>query len=358
MAVFQVVFLDRVPERAAVHTAVDLARATQGESAARFVNGVLRAFLRTGETQIEGDGVESLAVRWSHPEWMIERWLDEGGVQLVNAMAAANNSPAPLTVRPAGKAPDRAALIERLESEGATVHPSRFAPDAVQFEGLRAPFNAKSFRDGWWVVQDEASQLVVQLLDPQPGETLWDMCAAPGGKTAYIGRLMGGEGRILATDVHREKARKLKTLLSGKLYTVKQHDSASPVTEAVFDRVLLDAPCTGLGVVRRHPEIRWRRQPEDILERAALQASLLANAAKAVVPGGVLVYSVCSDAPEEGIEQIAPFLAQHPDFALEPPTQNSIPWAEVTDDGCLRLRPHVHGADGFFAARLRHQGTP
>ncbi len=358
LAVFQMVFLDRVPERAAVHTAVDLARAAQGEGAARFVNGVLRAFLRAGETEIEGDDTESLAVRWSHPRWMIERWLDEGGVALVDAAAAANNTPAPLTVRPAGSAPDRAALMERLEAEGATVRPAQFAPDAVQFEGLRAPFDGKTFRDGWWAVQDEASQLVVQLLDPQPGEKIWDICAAPGGKSAYMARLMGGEGRILVTDIHREKIKTLATLLKDPIYTVKRHDGMTLVTEAVFDRVLLDAPCTGLGVVRRHPEIRWRREPSDIVERAALQGALLANAAKAVLPGGVLVYSVCSDAPEEGVDQIAPFLAQNPDFAVESPSEGSIPWAQVTDGGCLRLRPHVHGADGFFAVRFRHRGAP
>lgn len=358
LAVFQMVFLDRVPDRAAVHSAVDLARAAQGDGAARFTNGVLRAFLRTGETQVEGDDVASLSIRWSHPEWMIERWLAEGGVPLVNAAAAANNAPAPLTVRPAGSAPDRAALLARLEAEGAAVEPSVHTPDAVRFEGLRAPFSGASFREGWWVVQDEASQLVVQMLDPQPGETIWDMCAAPGGKTAYMGRLMNETGRILATDVHANKTKTLSKLLTGSLYTVKRHDSASPVTEAAFDRVLLDAPCTGLGVVRRHPEIRWRRSPADIAERAHLQRTLLDNAAKAVLPGGVLVYSVCSDAHEEGRDHVEPFLTAHPEFTLEPPTTESVPWADLTEGGCLQLRPHVHGADGFFAARFRHRDAP
>ena len=358
LAAFQILLLDRVPDRAAVHTAVELARGVHGEGAARFVNGVLRALLRGGETLLEGRDAASLSVRWSHPRWMVERWLEEGGADLVEAICRANNEPAPLTIRPSGAAPDRAALIERLEAEGATVRATRYAPDGLHLEGYRGAFSGSSFRAGWWSAQDEASQLVVHLLDPQPGETIWDVCAAPGGKTNYIGRLMNRRGRLLATDVHPEKTKALAALLGDDFCAVRVHDATAPVTEAVFDRVLLDAPCTGLGVIRRHPEIRWRRSPADIESRVTLQTQLLHNAALAVSPGGVLVYSVCSDAPEEGPHLLAPFLAEHPDFTLEAPTGDGIPWSELVNEGCLRLRPHVHGADGFFAARFRRRGAP
>jgi 16S rRNA (cytosine967-C5)-methyltransferase len=162
----------------------------------------------------------------------------------------------------------------------------------------------------------------------------------------------------LATDVHPEKTKRLNTLLGDNFCAVRVHDATAAVTEAAFHRVLLDAPCTGLGVIRRHPEIRWRRDLADIADRAHLQTLLLHNAAHAVLPGGILVYSVCSDAPEEGPDLVAPFLAQHPEFTLDTPESETIAWPDLMDEGCLRLWPHVHGADGFFAVRFRRRGAP
>jgi len=356
MATYQLLFLDRIPTRAAVHTAVELARYFVGEGTSGFVNGVLRSLTRSDIAWPEGDGAEAISVRTSQPVWLVDRWLADGGVEHATAMGIAHNSPAPLTIRVAGGAPDRATLADRLEDEGAQVRPGRFAPDALHLEGHPNPFTSASFRDGWWQAQDEASQLVVRLLDPQPGERVWDACAAPGGKTRYIARLMDETGASVATDTHREKANRLGRALRDRTsVTVVHHDAGAGAPEDdAFDRVLIDAPCTGLGVMRRHPEITWRRTADDIGVRAVEQARILTAAADAVKPGGVLVYSVCSDTAEEGVRQIESFLTAHPHFTLEAPTDTRVGWGAVTDArGWMRVDPHAHGADGFFAARLR-----
>ncbi len=355
IAAYQLLFLDRIPARAAVHSAVELARASMGERTAGFVNGVLRGLTRGEAIMPAGDDAPAISIRTSTPEWLVERWLAAGGPQFAVDMAQAHNRPAPLTIRAAGDAPDRDALAERLRAEGASVHPTRFAPDGLHIEHHPAPFEGAAFRTGWWQAQDEASQLVVRLLDPRPGEQIWDACAAPGGKTRYISRLMGDDGAVLATDIHPDKASRLERALRHRpVVEVRRHDAADGAPDAArFDRVLLDAPCTALGIMRRHPEIKWRRGPADIEQRVALQRGLLDAAADAVKPGGALVYSVCSDTPEEGPEQVAAFVARHPDFALEPPASD--PTLPLEADGTLRLDPHRHGADGFFAARLRRK---
>lgn len=355
IAAYQLLFLDRIPQRAVVHSAVELARASMGERAAGFTNGVLRGLTRAEVTLPEGDDAAAISIRTSQPQWLVERWLEIGGPAHAVAMGEAHNQPAPLTIRVDGPAPDRAALAERLEAEGATVHLGQHGPDALHIEGHPAPFDGPAFRDGWWHAQDESSQLVVQLLDPQPGERIWDACAAPGGKTRYIARLMHDVGALLATDVHPAKAERLARALRDRpVVTVRHYDAldGAPLGDPGFDRVLLDAPCTGLGVMRRHPEIKWRRGPEDISRRIAIQAGLLDATAETVKPGGLLVYSVCSDTAEEGPEQVEAFLARRPDFSIERPTGER--WsALLAEDGTLRLDPHRHGSDGFFAVRLR-----
>lgn len=373
LAAYQLLYLDRIPARAAVHSAVDLARAAHGEGVARFVNGVLRGLTRDLAALPEGDAPEAISIRHSQPLWLVARWHAAHGPAHATALAEAHNRPAPLTLRVAGDAPDRDALADRLRAEGATVRATRYSPDGLHLEDHPAPFEGESFRDGWWQAQDEASQLVIHLLDAQPGDRIWDVCAAPGGKTRAIARQMG-HGFLLATDLNPLKAERLGRLLRQHAHvSVRTHDAQQPLpagalaaseatTEAAplsaadggFDRVLVDAPCTGLGVMRRHPELKWRRTEADLHARTELQRRILATAADAVRPGGLLVYSVCSDTPEEGPEQIDAFLAARPDYVLDPPPEGAVDWSPLTDGrGCLRLDPHTHGADGFFAARLR-----
>jgi 16S rRNA (cytosine967-C5)-methyltransferase len=349
LGVYQLFYLERMPERAAVHATVDLARERGGEGAAKFVNGVLRAVQREGR----GPEPTDPAVRYSHPDWLAQAFAGFLGAEEAGRLCAANNEPAPLTVRPDAPGLEREALAAEIAAEGGRVDPGRYAPEALHLHDHPGPFEGASFRAGRWVAQDEAAQLVVLLLDPRPGEAVWDACAAPGGKTRYLARRMRGEGRLWATDVHEGKVRRLAELMADHpLCEVARHDATEPPGRT-FDRVLLDAPCTGLGVVRRHPEIRWRRTPEAVAEMAGVQARALRASATAVRPGGLLVYSVCSVMPAEGPAVVDAFLAEHPEFTLEPPPSGDVDWTPVLDGACVRTWPHRHGMDGFFATRLR-----
>lgn len=355
LAAYQLLFLDRIPAHAAVDAAVDQARARGKEPMARLTNAILRKLAEKGEVPPKGDEPTALAARLSHPRWLILRWLAEGGPALAARRGAALNRPAPLTIRPDKRSLAPEVLANRLRQEGATVTRAQYAPEALHVEDHPDPFGGHAFGDGWWKVQDEAAQLVSYLVDPRAGETIWDVCAAPGGKTRHLARLMK-EGRLLATDVHPGKVDRLGRALSDIPFAnAKLHDAALPLGgPPPFDRVLVDAPCSGLGVIRRHPELKWRRQPEDLAELVAQQARILDAAAMGVKPGGVLVYSVCTDTPEEGSRQIEAFLARNPAFHLEnPPEIPGLDWAPVLDGAFLKTRPEDHGSDAFFAARLR-----
>lgn len=354
MAAYQLLMMDRIPAHAAVSAAVEQARAIAGEGPARFTNGVLRRLADARPDPPGGEALAALAVRESHPDWLIEAIAATHGSAHAAAFCAANNTPAPLTARAIGG--DRSDVIARLEAEGAEVTPGRWATGAVHITGHPAPFDGASFREGRWRAQDEASQLVVELLDPAPGERIWDACAAPGGKSLYIAERIGSEGALLATDVHASKVRKMASAFQGWPHARAESRDATlgaPSGAGPFDAVLLDAPCSGLGLLRRHPEIRWRRTPDDVAALADVQRRLLDAVAPSVGPGGRLVYSLCTVTEAEGPAQIEAFLARHPEFAIDPPEDPR--WVSLLDGPWLRTWPHVHGSDGFFAARLRRE---
>jgi 16S rRNA (cytosine967-C5)-methyltransferase len=362
LAAYQILFLDRVPDHAVLNEAVEQARVTVSPGAARMVNGVLRGLLREGEELPEGDGVVDMGVRTSHPNWMIRRWMSTGGPRLALARGNANNRPSPLMIRVNQSELSRERLLAILTAEGATVRPARIAPDAIHLEKHGRPFESQSFQAGLWRAQDEASQLVVLLLDPKPGETVWDVCAAPGGKTRYIARRMGDEGRLLATDVNPDKIKRLVEEMDDVACAEAMVYDATAALDgaAPFDRVLIDAPCTALGIVRRHPEIKWRRSNRDPANRAELQGQIIRAASKGVKPGGVLVYSVCTDTREEGHEVVMGFLADHPEFSVEVPEgQAGVNWAPmINKHGFFESNPERFDMDSFFAARLRRSMAP
>ncbi len=355
IGVYQLLFMDRVPARAAVHATVELAKARRGEAPARFVNGVLRALQRGKYSPPSDLSVPSLSIRQSHPEWLVERYIQETNLEDAEVRCQSQNRPAELTVRCPPTA-DRAAVMASLMEEGAEVSLTQWSPNGLRISGHPDPFNSSTFLQQEWVVQDESSQLTVELLGATHKESVWDVCAAPGGKTRYLCEILADGGQVFATDLSPKKLQKLAALLGGKT-EFRVHDGREPLDpERRFDRVLLDAPCTALGLVRRHPEIRWRRSNQDVLDRASLQKKILENVANHVRPGGVLVYSVCSDTLEEGPHQIEAFLKSRDDFISEQPEDGDVQWSDLCENGLMRLYPHRQGCDGFFAARLRRLG--
>ena len=360
LGVFQLLFL-RVPAYAAVNTTVALVREIAGGGAAGFANAVLR---RVADAPPEGlplpspsrDPLARMAIEWSHPRWLVERWEAEFGRETLPTVLAAHNEPGEITLRTNAFRTTREALATALDGDGITTHPARFVRLALVVEaGAGRIRNTAAFRDGLCSFQGEASQLVVDLLDPQLGERVLDVCAAPGGKATAIAERIGSSGHVVASDLRPSGARRIRdaaTRLGVRVdpLVVNAATHALPLT-ATFDRVLVDAPCSGLGTLRRHPEVRWRRTPGDITALANTQAAILARAAACVRLGGTLVYAVCTRTTEETDAIIAAFLAATPGFVAVDPTPY-LPVAVVTD-GAFRTMPFSHHLDGFFAVRLQ-----
>lgn len=363
LAIFQLTRLDRVPEFAAVDTAVELAKEVKRGAAAGLVNALLRRFLRDGKEitvpERAADLVAHLAVAYSHPPWLVRQWIDELGAADTEALLEANNAPAPTVVRVNRRRTDPDTALRALAAEGIAVRPGAFAAEALVIEPGGDPSALPGFRDGWWTPQGEASQLVVSLLDPPAGGCVVDACAAPGGKTTAAAERSGDQGLVVALDRHLSGIQHLRREAARLgLLTVRaaQADATALPLGAgwMADAVLVDAPCSGLGTLRQHPEIRWRRRAADLPALAALQARLLAAAAPHVRPGGALVYATCTITAVENAAVLDAFLASHPEFILDDPRPH-LPAAAgplIDSRGFLRTFPHRHGLDGFFAARL------
>jgi 16S rRNA (cytosine967-C5)-methyltransferase len=364
---YQLVFTGSVPDSAAVDQTVRCARAVGAERATGLVNGVLRRLARVHEKitlpELSDDPVAHLTGVLSLPPWIAERWLEIFGAEEAAQLAKASNAVPPLTARVNPLRSSRRGLIEELEPRLPDVRPCRLAPRGVVLGHRGHPARDPAFLEGRFTLQDEASQLVVTYLDPKPGERILDVCAAPGTKTTAIAEEIGEAGEIVAVD---RNVRRLRLVgrdarrLGLTNITTCEHDamrSLSPLTErGAFDRVLVDAPCSGLGTLRRNPDARWRVRPADPRRLAETQTAILRNAAAALRPGGVLVYSTCTLLPEENEMVVESLLAEAGD--LRPLPAKGAPEATRTligADGYLRCLPHLHDTDGFFAARLeRH----
>jgi 16S rRNA (cytosine967-C5)-methyltransferase len=371
LSAYQLLFLTRVPAAAIVDDAVELTRRVKKRSASGFVNGVLRALSRKrtalplpprpDDTSDRAAVLDYFAITLSHPRWLVSRWYDRLGFEAAERWLQFNNVQARLTLR-ANRlklSPDE--LTIRLAIDDVRVTHGHFAPDALIVEEGN-PLKAHGghglgLTDGWYVVQDEASQLVSLLVDPAADQRVLDTCASPGGKTTAIAAAMGDRGLIVACDVRRKRIDLLKRTVAASgstIIDIVQADAEQPLPfSRFFDRVLLDAPCSGLGTLRRDPDIRWRRREADLGPLASAQFRMIRHAAACVAPGGRLVYATCSSEPEENDDVIERFLTVDPVFTrVDARTIAAVPPAVVDQQGYLRTAPHLHGLEAFFGAVL------
>jgi 16S rRNA (cytosine967-C5)-methyltransferase len=370
LGVYQILFLSRIPPSAAVNDSVEMAKAKAPLWVVRFVNGVMRSAVRRGkEISLPDDAddpVQAIAVRESHPLWLVKRWAERLGIEETKRLSEANNQVPPVTVRANTLKVSRQELADALRGHVDDVTPTRFAPDGLWLRGLRsAVADIGSFSDGWFQVQDEASQLVTCLLDPKPGETILDACAGLGGKTGHIAQLMKDTGKIRAMDNQSWKLNQLKGSLARlgvSSVTPWHHNLAESIPIGyfgTFDGVLLDAPCSGLGVLRRHPDAKWRKTEVDLERLQADQLRFLGCLAPLVKSGGRLVYAVCSLEPEEGEAVVEEFLKNHAQFVIDqaPVGLFDAGAGLVDSSGYFRSMPHKQDMDGFFAVRLKRTAT-
>lgn len=362
MATYQFLYLDRIPPHAAVNEAVEYVKAKTkrgARGATGFVNGVLRAMLRKKERwpvwedfPAEDSQVVHLGVLHSLPDWIARRLIETYGFEKALRLGEAFQERPPLYFRPLQDTPDP--LPQDLT-------PVDGVPHSFQAQTLTPEIDEALARKEL-LIQDLGSQLIGYFAAPQRGDRILDACAGLGGKTLHLASLAGSTAKITALDPQQSKLDRLQDTLQGTSFEEAVHiipgqlqDLSKDIDD--LDLVLVDAPCTGLGVIRRHPETRWRRKPRDIRDLKKIQRQLLDDAAHRVRPGGTLVYSVCTFTDEEGPKQIQTFLERHPEFSRQaPPEDSPVDWSKFTDEaGDLRLNPADHNTDAFYAARLTRQ---
>lgn len=360
-AVYQILFLDRVPPRATVNEAVKLARMFGHEGIAKFTNGVLRQVVRQRENieypSEEADLVEHIGVKYSFPSWIVEEWLSWLGKDETIALCQALNESPQMSVRVNTLKTTVEELRAYFAEKGITSRPGKFAPDILDASPAHLVITDDALKEGLYYVQDESSCLAAHALQVEPGQRVYDLCSAPGGKTTHIAQLMGDRGQIIAFDVNpsrlrlvRENAERLGTTI----VETQVGDATEPMELAPADRVLVDAPCSGLGTMGHRPDIRWRKDSQDIRKLAGLQKEILRVAANYVAPEGLLLYSTCTLTRQENQEVAEWFLQNHPEF-----TEFSFPsWFPPSEEqSWMRtFLPHRHGVDGFFLACFRKHG--
>ncbi|HBW38439.1 16S rRNA (cytosine(967)-C(5))-methyltransferase RsmB [Desulfosporosinus sp. BICA1-9] len=363
---FQLLYADRVPPAVAVNESVELAKGYPKYTG--LVNVVLRKVMSTAWEfpwpDSKRETVRYLSVRYSHPEWMIQRWLKRWGQEETEALCIANNEPAHTWIRTNTLKISRENLRDRLIEEGITVELGTRIPESLKIQNFSALDRLESFKEGLFTVQDESSQLVAHVLNPQPGQHVLDACSAPGGKATHLAQLMEDKGEILAFDIHSHKLDLIQQLtqrLGIKIIQPQLGDARDlpGVRLGSQQRVLVDAPCSGLGVLRRRADLRWQREEEDLKEFPTLQLAILERAASCVDVGGDLVYSTCTTEPEENFELVKRFRSGHPEF--EPVNlAESLPFElenprdiQQANKGMLQILPNRHEMDGFFLAKFR-----
>lgn len=359
VALYQILYLDRVPVSAAVNEGVKLARLFGHQGVAGFTNGLLRSVLRSGPSvaypALEKQPIQHISLKYSFPEWIVELWVQSLGVEETMALCAAMNEPPRLNLRVNTLRTTSEHVASYLREKGASVTPGRYVPEIIEARPAQLVINDPYLAQGMYYIQDESSALVAHALQVESGQRVYDLCSAPGGKATHLAQLMENEGQIVAFD---QNPARLKLVddnarrLGITIITTKVGDATTNLALPIAERILVDAPCSGLGTMAHRPDIRWRKSLAEIEGLAAIQLKILRQGATYLAPGGLLVYSTCTLTEQENGDVARAFLAEHPNFQ-----GGSLPeWFPSLKDEpnwCRTIYPHCHGLDGFFIAVFR-----
>lgn len=364
MSVYQIFYMD-VPDHAVVNEAASMAKNNFHIGIVSFINGLLRGIIR-GKDSISwpnrtSDPAIYLSIIYFHPQWMVESWIDEFGFDEAEALCKANNRSSKLTIRVNKLKTTSKVLADSLQKKDWKVEPGQYADEALHIKGGGDISKTREFKEGLFYVQDESSMLASHVLSPQPDETILDVAAAPGGKTTHIAQLMDNHGNIIAVDANPNRINLLKQNLQRlgiknvQLINADATKLKSVIRQPV-DRILVDAPCSGLGVLARRPDARWNKTPEQIIELSNIQVDILTAVADLLKPGGVMVYSVCTLTERETSLAVERFLHIRQDYDID--NVSPFLFADIRDDvynGMIQLMPNRHNVDGLFIARLKRR---
>jgi 16S rRNA (cytosine967-C5)-methyltransferase len=357
VALYQILFLDKIPDHAAVNEAVEFIKKLQGQKPADLTNAILRNIIRNKNgirfPDPEQDLVGYLSAYYSHPSWMVKRWVERFGREDTERLLTANNERPYLTLKVNKLKVSISEFQSLLNSVNLRYLNGRYLPEYMKLQNLTNITAWQYFKEGYFNIQDESTGFSCLLLDPKPGMKVLDLCSAPGGKSAYIADLMNNRGEITAMDRYEVRLEIMKKNMSRLGIDCVEFVEADALeyTGGPFDRVLADVPCSGLGTLSKKPDIKWKKDLQDIRNINKLQYDLLVKAASLVKKGGVVVYSTCSIEPEENYNVVNKFLENNSDFRLEPAT-TVFPQELVNENGCVQTLPHLHQMDGAFAAKL------
>ncbi|WP_432665168.1 16S rRNA (cytosine(967)-C(5))-methyltransferase RsmB [Wukongibacter baidiensis] len=360
LGLYQIIFLEKVPNSAAVNESVKIAKKVNYRLSG-FVNGILRNYVRNQNKvklpSFDQNPNHHLSIKYSHPEWLVKKWINDYGIDFTKKLLEANNSSPNLTVRTNTLKITREVLMEELEGEDVVCRVGEFAENSIVMESMKSRLDRlKAFNKGLFQVQDESSMLVSQVLNPMEGEFVIDVCSAPGGKSTHMAQLMKNKGRILSRDIHDHKldiVRENSNRLGISIIETERFDATTLDKNLLgkADKVLVDAPCSGLGIIRRKPEIRYFKEANDIQELSKLQLEILNVSSKYVKVGGAIVYSTCTIQDEENANIVNRFLKQNDNFTLVDINKN-LPEKIRSSKSFLQLYPHISNTDGFFICKM------
>ncbi len=365
VALYQILFLNKIPYSAAVNEAVEFIKRIHGEKHAGVINGLLRTIIRTLDNLVwptrEIDEVNYLGIIQSHPNWMVKRWINRFGFDNAVKLCEENNKRPVMSLRVNSLKTSNDDFENYLKEKNLYYRAGNFLNNFFTTKTMSKIYTDEMFKMGYFSVQDESAGLVSILLDPKPDELILDVCAAPGGKTSHISELMNNEGKIIAVEKYLSRLEVMnKNLERLGLKNVRMiHDDvcepkSKDLTDNLIgkaDKILVDAPCSGLGVLSKKPDIKWKRELKDIASLQTLQIEILENSVKYLKPNGVLVYSTCTTETEENFDVIKIFLSNHPEFSIDN-AKNYVSEKVVNKEGCIELFPYIHNTDGAFSVRL------